>query len=100
MKPSIGRVVWYYTKNSWPSNDGVQPLTAQIAYVWSDDLINIGGFDRNGAAFNATSVKLSANAGPPADWDGVSPYATWMPYQVKAAGENNIPLNPTQQANG
>lgn len=51
IKPTIGRTVLY--------NDGKdQRRPATICYVWSENLINIGGLDRDGKPFNKTSVNL------------------------------------------
>ena len=80
MKPSIGRVVWYYPANHGDS----QPWPALIAYVTSDDNINVGGFRYDGTPFNDSGVTLLLpDAQPP---EGLA-YCTWMPYQVSAASE-------------
>lgn len=101
MKPTIGRQVWYFTKNSWPANDGVQPLPASICYVWDDSLVSVGGFDRNGMAFGATSIPISPDSNPPPGWDGQSTYVAWMPYQVQQTHGNKAnTLPPTQIADG
>jgi hypothetical protein len=78
IKPTIGRMVWY-----WP--DGrkrpttYQPLSAQIAFVHNDQIINIGYLDENGRAHNATGVWLAQDGGVEADES--TPYCEWMPYQ-------------------
>ncbi len=70
--PTIGRVVWV-TRPGMSD----QKEAAFVAYVWTDRLINVGGVDRNGLPFSATSVPLIQDDEPaPA---GV--YAEWMPYQ-------------------
>lgn len=82
IKPTIGRVVLVHRGRS----DQAEP--ALISYVWNDEMINVGGFDRNGVAFNETSITLVQD-----DTDGVvrTRYATWMPYQrdqsAKSAGD-------------
>jgi hypothetical protein len=74
IKPTIGRVVWFHPSGS-KSTD--QPNAALIAYVHSDTMVNLGGFDANGVAFSATSVFLYQG-----DTDRPSSYyAEWMPYQ-------------------
>ncbi len=78
IKPTIGRVVWY-----WPelSSRGDQPYAAIVAYVWSDDLVNLAVFDRNGHSYNMTSVPLVQDGG---SWTpGPSPYAEWMRGQTE-----------------
>lgn len=74
IQPTVGRVVHYHD----PSLSD-QPLDAHIAYVHSERLINIGGFDANGVPFSETSVTLVQ----PGDEVPDHPHATWMPYQVK-----------------
>jgi len=80
MKPSIGRVVWYYPANH---GDG-QPWPALIAYVHSDERINVGGFRYDGTPFNDSDVALYL---PDSAVPSEGPYCTWMPYQVSAASE-------------
>lgn len=82
IKPSIGRVVWFTpSRNSSapvPIAHADQPLAALVSYVHSDRLVNLGGFDANGAPFAATSVTLLQD-----DDIGNSGgyYAEWMPFQ-------------------
>lgn len=81
--PTIGRVVWVTRPGpGGPASDQKEP--ALISYVWNDRLVNVGGFDRNGQTFFATSVVLLQDDDqPPAH----GPYAEWMPYQVQAAAK-------------
>lgn len=77
IKPTIGRVVWF-----WPANrtQPEQPLAALIAHVWNDRMVNLAYFDSNGIARNATSVRLQQDGDtdlPTAAGD----YCEWMPYQ-------------------
>ena len=76
--PTIGRVVWYYPHGM---ADGVQPLDAHICYVHDDRRINIGGFDKNGDPYSASSVVLVQEG----DSMPTGAHAMWMPYQVQAA---------------
>lgn len=79
IKPTVGRVVWFYPGQTERGSDGSgQPLAALIAYVHSDTCINLAIFDRSGIAFNRTSVEL---------WQGegeapAHSHAAWMPYQL------------------
>lgn len=88
IKPTVGRVVWYYPPQAGFTGchpgQGV-PLPAMIAKVWSDDCINIGGFDANGMPFNAASVMLFHDDGASLR-PGYS-YAEWMPYQKGQAAK-------------
>lgn len=81
MKPSIGRVVWVYPDGH---DRGAQPLAGLIAYVHSDDLINLNVVAQDGRAFPLTSVKLVAadEDTPPA-----GNVAVWMPYQIEQAAK-------------
>lgn len=81
IKPSIGRVVWFYPAGH--SREG-QALPALISYVHSDACINVGGFDQNGNPVSATSVALIP-AGEPLPETGH--VATWMPYQAAQAAK-------------
>ena len=82
MKPSIGRVVWYYPANF--DADLHQPWPALIAQVNADNDINVGGFRNDGTPFNDSCVPLLL---PDAKTPAQGPFCTWMPYQVSAAAE-------------
>ena len=74
MKPTIGRVVYY-------NNNGIYQGAAIIAYVHTDECVNLMVIDQNGNPSGRTNVMNGTWAG---QWD-------WMPYQkVKAeAGDHN-----------
>jgi len=78
IKPTIGRVVWF-----WPHglNPGTQPQAALIAYVHSDTMVNLAVFDPEGEAHSRTSVWLYQGAGEIPD----GAYCEWMPYQIGQA---------------
>lgn len=61
IKPTVGRVVWFFAPNDPIQADKSQPLDAHIVYVHSDTVINIAGFDQNGMPFAKTSVFLWAD---------------------------------------
>jgi len=66
MKPKIGRVVLFT-----PSSDdeiGPGPLSALICHVWSDAMVNLAVFDRNGNPHSRTSVTLLQPDDPPQGW--------------------------------
>ena len=75
IEPTIGRVVLF--------NDGQsdQRVPAIICYVWSNEMINIAGFDCNGNTFNRTSVTLIQEGDCPVG------SAEWMPYQKGQAAK-------------
>ncbi len=84
IKPTIGRMVWY-----WPDGrrtaQNAQPLSANVAYVHGDRLINIGYLDALGVAHSATSVHLTQDGDDVLD--PAIPYCEWMPYQKGQAAK-------------
>lgn len=83
IKPTVGRVVWFYPAGV--SHES-QPQAAFIAYVHSDTMINVGGFDHNGEPFGETSVLLLQDEGSYGN-PGGGPWACWMPYQKGQAAK-------------
>lgn len=81
IKPTIGRVVLVQRRPG--STDITQAEPALVSYVWNDTLINVGGFDHNGAPFAYTSLKLLQDD----DEAPESCYAEWMPYQKGQAAK-------------
>ena len=82
IKPTIGRVVWYYPLGDTSDE---QPLAALIAHVWSDTCVNLAVFDSNGIASNQTSVFLYQNE--PNTEKPSSSFCEWMPYQQGQAAK-------------
>ena len=78
IKPTIGRVVLVHRGQS----DQAEP--ALVAYVFGDRMINVGGFDKNGTAFAATSMQLLQDDDTPRT---PNYYAEWMPYQKGQAAK-------------
>lgn len=94
IKPTIGRVIWYYPPGVEHTE---QPFPALIAYVQSDDRINVGGFDNRGKPFSDTEVLLLQEGyGNP----GGGAWACWMPYQKGQAAkhESRPPLTDADAA--
>lgn len=87
--PTVGRVVWYWKDGIGQIKAGEQPCAAQVAYVHSDTLINIGYLDHNGHTHNATSVRLVQDE--PITGDMQTPFCTWMPYQKAVATGQQAP---------
>jgi hypothetical protein len=61
IKPTIGRVVWYWPHSSlkhvsW--NDKEQPLAAHVAYVHSNHMVNLLVIDQNAVTHSICSVHL------------------------------------------
>ena len=80
IQPTVGRVVWFYRESLSP--EGTQPFAAIVAHVWSDRLINVGGFNSNGEPFAMTFVQLIQDDDAPN-----GPHCTWMPYQKGQAAK-------------
>lgn len=82
IQPTIGRVVLYYGPGEYVKK--CQPRPALVCYVHNDTMINVGGFDRNGVPFQATSVKLIQDDAEERPDYG---HAEWMPYQKGQAAK-------------
>lgn len=98
IKPTIGRVVWF-----WPSpechsqlslaySDKTMPLSARVAYVWSDRMVNLAFEDQNGRPFNITSVLLMQGD---EEYQPVGSYCEWMPFQKGQAAKQETASQPT-----
>lgn len=91
IKPTVGRVVWFTPpRNSAESGFsaqsgfmvyGGQPMAAIIAYVWSDDMVNLHVIDHIGVGHSRTSVPMMQENEPKPD----GYYCEWMPYQIGQA---------------
>lgn len=81
IKPTVGRVVWVFRPHDTTNPN--QPEAALIAYVFTDRLISVGGFDHNGEPFSLTSVPLVQDDEPEPEGN----FAAWMPYQKGQAAK-------------
>lgn len=84
IKPTVGRIVLFYRKHL-RTGEVEGPMAAQVAYVHSDRLVNLGVLDPNGVPFNQTSVKLLQDDDQP---QGDSFWCTWMDYQKEQAAKH------------
>lgn len=77
IKPTVGRVVWYY------SAQDAEPHAAMITKVWGDRCVNLAIFNESGTPYSNTSVTLLQ------DGDAIPAHchATWMPYQKGQAAK-------------
>lgn len=57
-KPSIGRMVHFWPYREDAASGDVKPFAMTIAFVHSQTMVNLGGWDHNGRHCNATSVPL------------------------------------------
>jgi hypothetical protein len=82
IKPTVGRVMWY-----WPNakDRGDQPLCALVTRVCSDHKVNLVVFSSDGTPSGATEVPIVQEGSGYSVGD--SPYAEWMPYQTKVHAE-------------
>jgi hypothetical protein len=79
IKPTVGRVVWYYKYVKGQGHKG--PLAALVAFVHSDIFVNLAVSDENGNMRSETSVRLIQEN----DEAPMQDYCGWMPYQVGQA---------------
>lgn len=84
IKPTIGRVVLVTRKSADGTRTSDQHEAALVSYVFGDRMINVGGFDRNGQPFHATSVALLQDDD---EAPSMGTYAEWMPYQKGQAAK-------------
>lgn len=94
IKPTVGRIVWYYPSAFDRSClvcgvPGEQPLGAMVSYVWGDRMVNLTVSGVNGGTFGRTSVPLVQEGDHPVK-SGCA-YCTWMPYQVGQAKKHEAP---------
>jgi hypothetical protein len=80
IKPSIGRVVWYYPYGY----SEAQPYAAIIAHVVSDTCVNLAVFDAYGVAESQNAVPLVQDAEVERP---IKAFCTWMPYQKGQAAK-------------
>lgn len=84
IKPTVGRVVWFWPASLVPKGSpGAQPLAATIAFVHQEDRVNLTVHDRDGSTYGLEGVYL---------WDGEAvmpdmPHCEWMPYQKGQAAK-------------
>jgi Phage protein (N4 Gp49/phage Sf6 gene 66) family len=89
MKPTVGRIVWYWPSNTDASVSRVgkdtpyaQPHAAIVTAVWGDNCVNLCTFDANGNAKPRTSVLLVQEGAARPEGGN---FCEWMPYQVEQA---------------
>lgn len=89
IKPTIGRVV-IVKRGSPDAHPAGWP--ALVNRVWSDNCINVAGFNEWGTPFSFTSVRLLQDDEPAPAGDHW--YAEWMPYQKAQAAKHEQPAPP------
>ena len=88
IKPTVGRVLHVYINDYYALNHEPElaidiPLAAIIAYVHSDERVNLAVFNVDGKAFAVEDVYLAHGATVPSGEN----YAVWMPYQKGQAAK-------------
>lgn len=81
IKPTVGRVVWFYVYVAGQGHKG--PLAGHVCQVHSDDCVNLMVINESGVPRSETSVKLVQSNEPPPNHD----YCGWMPYQTGQAAK-------------
>jgi hypothetical protein len=87
IKPTPGRIVWYYAGEdfTYPQTAG-EPLAAIVAKVISDNCVNLTVIDEDGHTRPMPNVPLlQAEDREPASGS----YCAWMPYQINADAEKS-----------
>jgi hypothetical protein len=83
IKPTVGRVVWFYPVGR---SNQQQPQAALIAHIWSNTCVNLAIFDDNGVPYpNPPTSILLVQEGNPVPGGGN--YCCWMPYQTGQAAK-------------
>lgn len=82
IKPTVGRVVWYYPRGQVQAAAGYQPNAAIVVQVEHDRKVNLTWFNESGVAESAICVRLLQDDDVPL---GAEAYAVWMPYQLGQA---------------
>ena len=91
IKPTVGRVVWFYGApshpdfhNLSPAHPGREPLAAIVTHVWNDKMVNLVVFNMDGLSFGQQSVRLVQDG---ESHDGEARWCEWMPYQKGQAAK-------------
>lgn len=87
IKPTVGRVVWFYPGKDVPFNGTIinseQPMAATVAFVHSDSMVNLQVIDHAGFTWGIGSVLLVQDGPRPV----CGQYCDWMPYQKGQAAK-------------
>lgn len=105
IKPTVGRVVWFYPTSNQKSADfsppaAGEPLAAIIAAVLPGhpvDIVNLTVLDATGTPHACTLVPLMREGQVIPDG---SAYATWMPHQINQAKRSAENLQAAAQTSG
>lgn len=85
IKPTIGRVVWFFQNGVGRADEKRQPNAMLVAFVHEGgELVNLGGFNSNGQPISACSVPLLQEE---SQYPVVEAFCCWMPYQIGQAAK-------------
>lgn len=76
IKPTIGRVLWFWPGGKQQQEAGGQPHSASVAHVNDNGTVNIGWLQHDGMQRAATGVQLVQEGEPMTE----GPCCVWMPY--------------------
>lgn len=90
IKPTIGRVVWFWVSAEEAERDGAQARAALVTFVHDDYCVNLAVFDKEGDHIPHQAVEL---------WQGIdqgerpkSLHCEWMPYQKGQAAKHEVDI--------
>lgn len=83
IKPTIGRVVWYWKNIDESLTVDAQPCAALVTFVHNDELVNLALFNRNGDHYPVVGVPLYQGEGERPNGH----HCEWMPYQKGQAAK-------------
>lgn len=95
IKPTNGRIVWFYRNVDASLDPHGQPQAAMISYVTNDQTINLTVSNPDGSTFGVQNVQLVQEGDVVLDPE--APLARWMPYQVGQAAKTQTPSGMTSE---
>lgn len=91
IKPTIGRVVWYWASKEEAEEPGAQARAAIVVHVHDDYCVNLSVFDRNGDSHPLQQVPLFQ--AHPGESRPDCAHCEWMPYQKGQAAKQESPID-------
>lgn len=85
IKPTVGRIVWYWPGPDVSLGNGDQPCSATVTHVHDDRLVNLSALSAEGVVNGRTRVTLVQPGDPKPEGRD---YCEWMPYQQGQAAKS------------